>query len=121
MPKGIVQPCAMRWSHTQRAQLNGYGPDSVLLVSTPLYSNTTLVAFLPALALGATVVIASRKLDVCAATAAEITAATGGRVVALSVDVRDPAAVAALVDGVVAATGSLPGIVVNNAAGAGRG
>lgn len=72
-------------------------------------------------ALGATVVIASRKLDVCAATAAEITAATGGRVVALAVDVRDPAAVAALVDGVVAATGSLPGIVVNNAAGAGRG
>ena len=57
MPKGIVQPCAMRWSHTQRAQLNGYGPDSVLLVSTPLYSNTTLVAFLPALALGATVVM----------------------------------------------------------------
>ena len=57
MPKGIVQPCAMRWSHTQRAHLNGYGPDSVLLVSTPLYSNTTLVAFLPALALGATVVM----------------------------------------------------------------
>ena len=57
MPKGIVQPCAMRWSHTQRAHLNGYGPDSVLLVSTPLYSNTTLVALLPALALGATVVM----------------------------------------------------------------
>lgn len=57
MPKGIVQPCSMRWSHTQRAHLNGYGPDSVLLISTPLYSNTTLVAFLPALALGATVVM----------------------------------------------------------------
>lgn len=57
MPKGIVQPCSMRWAHTQRAHLNGYGPDSVLLVSTPLYSNTTLVAFLPALALGATVVM----------------------------------------------------------------
>ena len=57
MPKGIVQPCLMRWSHTQRAHLNGYGLDSVLLVSTPLYSNTTLVAFLPALALGATVVM----------------------------------------------------------------
>ena len=57
MPKGIVQPCSMRWSHTQRARLNGYGPDAVLLVATPLYSNTTLVAFLPALALGATVVM----------------------------------------------------------------
>ncbi|MCC7226641.1 MAG: acyl--CoA ligase [Burkholderiaceae bacterium] len=57
MPKGIVQPCSMRWSHTQRAHLNGYGPDAVLLVATPLYSNTTLVALLPALALGATVVM----------------------------------------------------------------
>lgn len=53
-PKGIVQPCSMRWSHVQRAATNGYGPDSVTLASTPLYSNTTLVALLPTLALGGT-------------------------------------------------------------------
>lgn len=56
-PKGIVQPCSMRWSHVQRAATNGYGPDSVTLASTPLYSNTTLVALMPTLALGGTVVL----------------------------------------------------------------
>jgi len=57
VPKGIVQPTSMRWSHTQRAWKNGYRPESVLLTATPLYSNTTLVALLPALSLGATVVM----------------------------------------------------------------
>lgn len=57
MPKGIVQPSSMRWAHVQRASANGYRPESILLTSTPLYSNTTLVAFLPALALGATIVM----------------------------------------------------------------
>ncbi len=61
-PKGIVQPCSMRWSHVQRAAMNGYGPDSVTLASTPLYSNTTLVALMPTLALGGTVVL-MRKFD----------------------------------------------------------
>jgi acyl-CoA synthetase (AMP-forming)/AMP-acid ligase II len=56
-PKGIVQPWSMRWSHTQRAWQNGYRPESVLLTATPLYSNTTLVALLPALAIGCTVVM----------------------------------------------------------------
>jgi acyl-CoA synthetase (AMP-forming)/AMP-acid ligase II len=56
-PKGIVQPWSMRWSHTQRAWQNGYRPDSVLLTGTPLYSNTTLVALLPALAIGCTAVM----------------------------------------------------------------
>lgn len=59
-PKGIVQPCSMRWSHVQRAATNGYGPDSVTLASTPLYSNTTLVALMPTLALGGTVVLMSK-------------------------------------------------------------
>jgi acyl-CoA synthetase (AMP-forming)/AMP-acid ligase II len=59
-PKGIVQPCSMRWSHVQRAATNGYGPDSVTLTSTPLYSNTTLVALLPTLALGGTGVLMSK-------------------------------------------------------------
>jgi long-chain acyl-CoA synthetase len=56
-PKGIVQPQGMRWVHAQRARDHGYGPDAVTLVSTPLYSNTTLVSFFPAVVLGGTAVL----------------------------------------------------------------
>ncbi len=56
-PKGIVQPHGMRWVHAQRALDHGYGPDAVTLVSTPLYSNTTLVSFFPGVVLGGTVVL----------------------------------------------------------------
>jgi long-chain acyl-CoA synthetase len=56
-PKGIVQSHRMRWPHNQLTTPPGLGPDAVGLVSTPLYSNTTLVAFLPALAGGGTVVL----------------------------------------------------------------
>ena len=56
-PKGIVQPHAMRWLHVQRAVQYGYGPDAITLISTPLYSNTTLVAALPTVALGGTLVL----------------------------------------------------------------
>jgi acyl-CoA synthetase (AMP-forming)/AMP-acid ligase II len=56
-PKGIVQPHGMRWVHAQRARDHGYGPDAVTLVSTPLYSNTTLVSFFPGVVLGGTVVL----------------------------------------------------------------
>ena len=62
MPKGIVQSWAMRWAHVRRAVINGYGPDAVSLCATPLYSNTTLVAALPTLALGGTLVL-MRKFD----------------------------------------------------------
>jgi len=54
-PKGIVQPHAMRWAHISRAAA-GFG-DAVTMVATPLYSNTTLVSFLPTLAWGGTVVL----------------------------------------------------------------
>ncbi|WP_119155124.1 class I adenylate-forming enzyme family protein [Caldimonas tepidiphila] len=57
MPKGIVQPHGMRWMHVQRGRAYGYGPDAVTLLATPLYSNTTLVAFFPTIALGGTVVL----------------------------------------------------------------
>ena len=57
-PKGIVQPYSMRWSHVGR--WGGYGPRSVTMISTGLYSNTTLVVFLPALATGGTVVLMPR-------------------------------------------------------------
>ena len=61
-PKGIVQSHQMRWLHVQRAGLFGYSTESVLLVSTPLYSNTTLVSVLPGLARGGTLVLL-RKFD----------------------------------------------------------
>jgi long-chain acyl-CoA synthetase len=54
-PKGIVQSHGMRWTHVMRGAAYGYGPDTVTLLSTPLYSNTTLVVFLPSMAYGATV------------------------------------------------------------------
>jgi len=56
-PKGIVHPHAMRWAHVRRAGVIGYGPDAITLLSTPLYSNTTLVSFLPTVALGGTVIL----------------------------------------------------------------
>jgi long-chain acyl-CoA synthetase len=56
-PKGIVQPHAMRWAHIVRNMRYGYSSSSVTLVATPLYSNTTLVSFIPALAMGGTVVL----------------------------------------------------------------
>jgi acyl-CoA synthetase (AMP-forming)/AMP-acid ligase II len=59
-PKGIVQPNAMRWAHLQRGPAYGYGRDTVTLISTPLYSNTTLVCFFPTLALGGTVVLMAK-------------------------------------------------------------
>ncbi len=59
-PKGIVQSHGMRWAHVQRALLHGYGPDAVTLISTPLYSNTTLVSFFPTLVLGGSVVLMAR-------------------------------------------------------------
>ncbi len=56
-PKGIVQPHAMRWPQLKLTDPPGYGPDAVTLLSTPLYSNTTLVSLLPTLAGGGTVVL----------------------------------------------------------------
>lgn len=57
VPKGIVQSWGMRWAHVQRAVHNGYDRHTVSLCATPLYSNTTLVAALPTLALGGTLVL----------------------------------------------------------------
>ncbi len=60
LPKGIVQPHGMRWAHVRRGMAYGYGPHSRTLLSTPLYSNTTLVAFAPALGLGGCVHLMQR-------------------------------------------------------------
>jgi len=59
-PKGIVQSHKMRWAHVRRASGSGYDRDAVVICSTPLYSNTTLVSFFPALAGGGTVVLMSK-------------------------------------------------------------
>lgn len=61
-PKGIVQSHGMRFAYIQRAAPMGYGPGAVALLSTPLYSNTTLVALFPALGLGGSVVL-MKKFD----------------------------------------------------------
>lgn len=61
-PKGIVQSHAMRFQHVNRGEASGYGADAVTLLSTPLYSNTTLVSFFPTLALGGAVVL-MKKFD----------------------------------------------------------
>ena len=56
-PKGIVQSHGMRWAHVNRGAAYGYGPQTVTLLSTPLYSNTTLVVFFPTLGFGGTVLL----------------------------------------------------------------
>jgi acyl-CoA synthetase (AMP-forming)/AMP-acid ligase II len=56
-PKGIVQSHGMRWGHIQRAAISGYAADSITIIATPLYSNTTLVAVIPTLAYGGCVIL----------------------------------------------------------------
>ena len=62
-PKGIVQPHGMRWTHVMRGGRFGYSRETVTLLATPLYSNTTLVVFFPTIAFGGTVVLMD-KFDV---------------------------------------------------------
>lgn len=62
-PKGIVQSHGMRWLHMQRANLYGYDRAAITLLSTPLYSNTTLVSLFPTLAGGGTAILMP-KFDV---------------------------------------------------------
>jgi acyl-CoA synthetase (AMP-forming)/AMP-acid ligase II len=59
-PKGIVQSHQMRWNYLARAGV--YDSSAVTILSTPLYSNTTLVSFLPCLGFGGTVVL-MKKFD----------------------------------------------------------
>ena len=61
-PKGIVHSHTMRWRQYGQLDPLGYGPDAMTVLSTPLYSNTTLVCFNPTLAGGGTVVL-MRKFD----------------------------------------------------------
>jgi NAD(P)-dependent dehydrogenase (short-subunit alcohol dehydrogenase family) len=68
------------------------------------------------LALGATVYLCGRRLNLLEDTAAALMAAQGGRVIALTCDIRDEAAIARAVDACWSDGGPLTGLV-NNAAG----
>ncbi len=57
VPKGIVQPHTLRWGQMNPADPPGYSPHAVTLVSTGLYSNTTLTSVVPTLAGGGTLVL----------------------------------------------------------------
>ncbi len=61
-PKGIAQPHMMRWQHVRRLGPSAYGPASRSMISTPLYSNTTLVCLFPTLAAGGTAIL-MRKFE----------------------------------------------------------
>jgi long-chain acyl-CoA synthetase len=60
-PKGILHSHGMRWQHIMRG-VPAYGPAAVTILSTPLYSNTTMASFLPTLGSGGKVVL-MRKFD----------------------------------------------------------
>lgn len=59
-PKGILHDHWMRASQMDRVAPNGYDDDARTLLSTPLYSNTTIVSFLPTLFGGSTVHLMSK-------------------------------------------------------------
>ena len=62
-PKGIVHSRLMRWRQTAIGVKSGYGEHSITLLSTPLYSNTTLACFNPSIGYGGTTIIMP-KFDV---------------------------------------------------------
>ena len=59
-PKGILHNHWMRASQMDRVTPNGYDDNARTLLSTPLYSNTTIVSFLPTLFGGSTVFLMSK-------------------------------------------------------------
>ena len=71
-PKGIVHSRGMRWRHAAVGPNGGYGePGQKSLVSTPLYSNTTLALVMPTLAYGGSLYMmpkfdAARYLEIAA-------------------------------------------------------
>lgn len=57
VPKGIEQSHYMRYQHVIRFKVMGLEQGATTMIATALYSNTTLVAMLPTLALGGRVVL----------------------------------------------------------------
>jgi len=62
VPKGITHNHMMRAVQMERVEQNGYADNARTLLSTPLYSNTTIVALLPTL-VGAGTVVLMPKFD----------------------------------------------------------
>lgn len=62
-PKGIIHSRQMRWRQSAVGVKSGYGQHSVTLLSTPLYSNTTLACFNPSILYGGKTVMMP-KFDV---------------------------------------------------------
>ncbi len=63
LPKGILHSHALRSQLPVRFTAFDYGPETISLVSTPLYSNTTLVSLLATVGVGGTTIL-MRKSDV---------------------------------------------------------
>jgi long-chain acyl-CoA synthetase len=61
LPKGILHSHVMRDMLAVRFAAFEYGPDTISLASTPLYSNTTLVAVLATVGLGGTTILMPRS------------------------------------------------------------
>ena len=59
-PKGIVQPHLMRTPYDPVDEPFGYGPDAITIISTGLYSNTTLTSVFPTLGSGGTLVLMAK-------------------------------------------------------------
>jgi len=59
-PKGIVQSHLMRWMQIQYSPLLSFGRDTLTMVATPLYSNTTMTTVLPTLAFGGCLVLMAK-------------------------------------------------------------
>lgn len=59
-PKGILHDHRFRSRQIQRMALYGLGENTVNLISTPLYSNTTLALMLPVLFYGGTLVLMTK-------------------------------------------------------------
>lgn len=57
VPKGIEQSHLMRFQHVVRFSKLGMETGAVTMIATALYSNTTLVAMLPTMAMGGRVVV----------------------------------------------------------------
>ena len=61
LPKGILHSHVMRDLLAVRFTAFDYGPDTISLASTPLYSNTTLVAVLATVGIGGTTILMPRS------------------------------------------------------------
>lgn len=60
-PKGILHDHGTRIAYWSTRDALKFGPTTRLIISTPLYSNTTLFALLPALAWGGTTIMLQRS------------------------------------------------------------